>query len=359
MNKTPKKQDPDSDGYRSPLWMITREPRLNRFVQYLQAAREEMEESSQEVVLRFSRRDIETVRREFSRMIRRGEEHLHLLAQIITKYLSMTHEIQSVVIGEIPSTGERFTLSQQITSKELYSTIDLDLGNRQLRKLRFFDGGNWVVPTLVSNVVDYQALEINDFGVYRIMTRVKAEEEIWNKVVDELFGLDALVSRDKQLVHLSPYVKDIFGLKVVVADEGKAFSLLKLLETVRWDSASFADTGIADTPGADRLQFLETKNYLSGGKEKGSGWKALKSVVIWANRTFEIQIQPLKNYLREREHLTKESHTGFKMTRESVRNEVARKNPLFGFYRDLLKWVFMEGRDVPPEHPGVTVLMVE
>jgi hypothetical protein len=104
---------------------------------------------------------------------------------------------------------------------------------------------------------------------------------------------------------------------------------------------------------------LETKNYLSGGKEKGSGWKALKSVVIWANRTFEIQIQPLKNYLREREHLTKESHTGFKMTRESVRNEVARKNPLFGFYRDLLKWVFMEGRDVPPEHPGVTVLMVE
>ena len=73
-----------------------------------------------------------------------------------------------------------------------------------------------------------------------------------------------------------------------------------------------------------------------------SGWSALKSVVSWGGRTFEIQVQPLSNFLHERERLTRESHQGFKSTRERVRDEVAAKVPLFGFYRSLLRWLLLD-----------------
>ena len=47
--------------------------------------------------------------------------------------------------------------------------------------------------------------------------RIKAEEEIWNKVVDEIFEVDSLVERDKELRHLSRYVKKFPGRHVRIA----------------------------------------------------------------------------------------------------------------------------------------------
>ena len=49
-----------------------------------------------------------------------------------------------------------------------------------------------------------------------MISRIKAEEEIWNKVCDEIFRIDELLERDKKLRALSRYVKDVFGVKVVV-----------------------------------------------------------------------------------------------------------------------------------------------
>ena len=87
-----------------------------------------------------------------------------------------------------------------------------------------------------------------------------------------------------------------------------------------------------------------------------SGWRALKSVVMWWDTTIEIQIQVLRNYHRERERITKESHSEFKARREELRDVIATAKPLFGFYRclsavepeclfstcnrDLLQWLF-------------------
>mmetsp|Transcript_34444 Transcript_34444/g.108031 ORF Transcript_34444/g.108031 Transcript_34444/m.108031 type:complete len:163 (-) Transcript_34444:54-542(-) len=71
-----------------------------------------------------------------------------------------------------------------------------------------------------------------------------------------------------------------------------------------------------------------------------SGWRALKSVVMWWDTTIEIQIQVLRNYHRERERITKESHSEFKARREELRDLIATAKPLFGFYRDLLQWLF-------------------
>src|SRR5262249_1175826 len=125
-------------------------------------------------------------------------------------------DLDSIVIGEVPSTRERFTLSHRIEPSDLYSHTDLDLGTRQLQRFRVHDGARFQQPMLVANVVEYQPRAMGRFAVHKLVSRIKAEEEIWKKVVDEIFNLDSLVNRDKQLRELSRFVKDVFGIKFIV-----------------------------------------------------------------------------------------------------------------------------------------------
>lgn len=340
--------------------MVTSEPSLNRFVTDLQRLRlDVMYKPEQNREVRFSRSELESVRSAFAQMIRHGEEALHRLSQLLCETLLSSVQLQSVVIGEVETTRERFTLSQALSMDDLFSTLDIDLGTRQLRKLQFFDGKGWSQATLVANVVDYQPTEPNRFGIHRMSTRIKAEEEIWNKVVDEIFELDTLVYRDKQLRHLSRYVKDIFGIKIVVGEVDDISDVQQELQELVWSDAQLAQHQIEPSLATRRLELVEFKDYLTPGHSKLSGWEAVKSVVHWSGKTVEIQIQPLRTFIREREHLTQESHVSFKAQRELVRNRVAEQVPLFQFYRELLHWLFRNPAGAPPQHPSITVTLVD
>jgi hypothetical protein len=307
--------------------------------------------------LRFSRRHIADARRAFSDMIRRGEERLHQLCGLLAETVLGRHQMLSVVIAEVAPLHERFTLTLDLTAEQLYQSTDLDLGNRQLERLRFIEGAAQHRPTLVSNVIEYQALEPNRFNAYKVLSRVKAEEEIWNKVADEIFNLDGLVLRDKQLRHLSRFVKDVFGVKVVVGAHEDVYRVQKALALLELPSESLARFGLPAE--AKKLEFIEVKDYLQRSHRKRTGWEAMKSVVRWTDKTFEIQIQPLGNFLHERELLTKESHAGFKSRREELREQIAEKLPLFGYYLRLLRWLFSGTEGPPPMLPGVSVELVD
>lgn len=340
----------------SPLWMVSDEPDLHHLVAQLQSALVEPEGPSPRR-LELSRPRIAAARAGFGRMILHGERDLHLLAGLLAGRLIPIHRLRSIVIGEVGRTGDRFTLEKDLDEEELYRTTDLDLGNRLLSRLRFSDGDAWHHAELVSNVVAYEALDANPCGVTRILTRIKAEEEICNKVADELFELDHLVARDKALAHLSRYVKDVFGLKIVVSSKEDVRRAQDALQTLSFETSDLQARALADEPGHRCLDILEVKDYLEG--PKSSGWAALKSVVRWSDRTFEIQVQPLQNFLRERERLTRESHASFKATRERVRDEVAARVPLFGYCRSLLQWLFVNPQGPPPRHPGVEVQLLD
>ncbi len=348
---------PPSD--HSPLWMVTTEPLLNEFVADLQRLR--LAISQQPMVHRelcFSRTGLDAVRAAFASMIRHGEEQVHRLAHLLCATWLPSFQVQSVVIGEVEATSERFTLSQTIAPSDVYTTTDLDLGNRQLGKLQFLTDTGWSRAVLVANSVDYQPTEPNHYAIHRISTRIKAEEEIWNKVVDEIFDLDAIVRRDKKLRHLSQYVKDIFGIKIVVGGVADAYRVHHALVDLTWPDELLLAQQIEPCAATRRLSFVEVKDYLEASQRKQSGWQALKSVVQWAGKTMEIQIQPLHNFLHEREMLTHESHMSFKAHREQVRDQVAAQVPLFRFYRDLLVWVFRTPSAPPPAHEGITVRLV-
>jgi hypothetical protein len=345
----------------SPLWLVTQEPSLDALVTYLDAMRQRISAVPAEThVLEFSRSNLDAVRHSFDRMIRRGEETLHQLCELLcSEFFDGKQLMHSVVVGEVES-HDRFTLVQSLTRDDLRAHTDLDLGTRQLQRFRYTDGSEWKCASLIANFVEYQPLEANRFRIHKLISRIKAEEQIWNKVVDGLFGLERLVRLDKQLSHLSAYVKDVFAVKAVVTDASAARNVHEALLALAWSRSQLESRGIAVTPAHIQLQLVEVKDYLSrSAGRKRSGWGAIKSVIRWGGTMIEIQVQPMTNYHRERERLTRESHAGFKARREAVRNTIADSQPLFGFYRDLLRWLFLTPTLPPPRFPSVVIVVNE
>ena len=345
----------------SPLWLVTHEPQVNELVAYLDVMRRRIVAAPGEMhTFEFSRSRLADVRTAFARMIRHGEGKLHRVCELLCDtYFESSYSLQSVVIGEVETTKERFTLVQAISSADLYSQTDLDLGNRQLQRLRHHDGRTWSRASLVANVVEYQPLDANRWGIHKLISRIKAEEQIWNKVVDGIFGLDRLVQSDKQLRHLGRFVKDVFGVKAVVADAKTARALHEALQKVHWLPAQLDKHHVPVLPSTSRLEFIEVKDYMAQAGRKNSGWEAVKSVFRWWDSMIEVQVQPLSNYHREREALTKESHSGFKARREGLRNQIAETIPLFGFYRDLLRWLFLSPSEPAPTFDSVEIVLKE
>lgn len=335
----------------SPLDLVTRDPEVHAFLRELSEGRDRiLADPDSEHVLSIGKQRIRQVREGFNIAIRRGEATLHRLCEsLVAELMDEACDKQAVVIAETPGTGERIRLEHHITDDALYGKTDLALGMSVLERVRFKGLAGWVQPRLVASFVEYHPLQAGDPVIHKIVSRIKAEEEVWNKVVDELFDLDAVVARDKKLSRYSRFVKDVFGVKLVVGSEDDAVRVHQWLEQACEDPLVFHS--VAET--GEPVRMVETKDYLSDGKD--SGWAALKSVVTAAGQTIEVQIQPLDNHVRELQRLTEVSHTAFKARREQVRDEVARAIPLFGYYRELLRWMFQEPLGFPPEMNGVRV----
>src|SRR3954471_1781679 len=264
----------------SPLSLAPNEPDVNDLVSYLDDIRRRIEASPDETHrFEFSRTRLTDVRTAFARMIRHGEEQLHKICELLCEtFLDATYTLQSVVIGEVESTKERFTLVKSISPGDLYSQTDLDLGTRQLRRLRYHDGRAWSRAGLVANVVEYQPSGMNEWGIHKVISRIKAEEQIWNKVVDSIFGFDQLVNADKQLRHLGGFVKDVFGVKAVVGDPEAVRALHEALLKLRWPAAVLEKHGVPPLDRTSHLEFIEIKDYMADAGRKETGWEAIKSV---------------------------------------------------------------------------------
>jgi hypothetical protein len=334
--------------------MVTRAPRVSALVSNLQRARGPID-AGEEVTLRFSRATLDQTRTEFAAAIRDGEERLHRLCGLLSRVLLReSYELSSIVIAEMPGTREKFTLRQKIDRSDLYSGTDLDLGRRLLERVRLHDDESWSRPRLVANFVEYQPLAMDDFQIHKMISRIKAEEEIWNKVVYEIFELDQVVRQDKELSRHSRFIKDIFGIKIIVSQMADVHPLQLSLEDLRFSEQALADEGVPHESSTEAPRIIEVKNYLAARKK--SGWRALKSVVSWWDQTFEIQIQPLTNYFLEQEYLTRESHSAFKRRRDQIYRRVGETDRVFAFYHELLQWLFREGAEGPgPDLAGVQI----
>lgn len=349
--------------------MALHDPVLHQFISYLAEKKAEQEANpDQHVEIRLPRTYIAKVRAAFRENILDGERHLHILSHLLaSKLLDGFFDLNSNVIGVLQGDAEHrpFLIRERIAQDKLFTVMDLDLGNQMLDNFRYRKDNEWVSLQLSANFVEYIPITAPTTGVNRLTSRVKAEEELWNKVADELFQLDQLVSRDKHLRRYSKYVKDIFGIKIVCSDDVTCIEVHNklremLIEKEACDLLStLHPSSVTKALMCDRhLDFLETKDYLTcaPSEMKKTGWKALKSVVRWQSRLFEIQVQPLGNYYLELDHMSGPSHSSFKILRDTMRDEVAKQVPLYGFYRDLLKMMFTNS-DVSFESRNASVII--
>ena len=350
--------------------MAMNDPVLHRFISYLAEKKAEQEaDPDVHVRIDLSHDFIANVRESFRQNILDGERHLHVLSHLMSSFfLEGEFELHSNVIGVLPWDEDRpFLIRERITRETLFSSMDIDLGNQMLDHFRYRREREWVPLELSANFIEYLPEKRISSGVNRLTSRVKAEEELWNKVTDEIFQIDQLVTRDKHLRHYSKYVKDIFGIKIVCDDVPTCLRVHDKLRALtvagpHWDMLDGLE--FVPMPSEGRkptdplLDFIETKDYLTGpsDKMKKTGWRAIKSVTKWQGRIFEIQVQPLANYYLELDHMAGPSHRSFKLLRDAMRDEVASRIPLYGFYRDLLKMLFMES-DISFESANASVVI--
>lgn len=367
--KSPLNHSVDLPISNSPLLLAMNSPVLHEFIAYLTQKKSEQEANpDQHLTIELSRDFIQRVREGFKQDILDGERRLHLLAHLLASImLEGEFELHSNVIGYLPGEENRqFLIRERINRETLYSVTDIDLGNHMLDNFRYQRDRSWVPLALAANFVEYIPLHRPITGVNRLTSRVKAEEELSNKVADEIFALDELVARDKQLRQYSKFVKDIFGIKIVCEDDVTCMAVHETLKNLMVGDINGTLAHMLDEVGLPvnedvshpLLAFIETKDYLTcdASKMKRTGWRAIKSVVEWNDCLFEIQIQPLANYYLELDHMAGPSHRSFKFTRDSLRDEVAKRIPLYGLYRELLTMLFKES-NAPIESKNVSVII--
>lgn len=357
---------------KSPLFMVVNTPTLHEFITYLTEKKAEQEaDPEKQLTIELKRSFINQVRQSFKQHILTGEQNLHIISHILSSnLLGRDFELHSNVIGILPGSGSRpFLIRERITQGILFSQTDIDLGNTMLGHFKYNYQNNWIPLDLSANFVEYLPDNVTGNQVNRITSRVKAEEELWNKVTDEIFGFDELVLKDKHLQQYSKYIKDVFGIKIICNDDAHCHQVHQHLQNL---TTAECDWHLIDslighqfpedvlTIGNRLLEFIETKNYLDcePDKLKKTGWRAIKSVVKWKNQLFEIQVQPLSNYFLELDHMAGPSHTSFKKNRDLLRQQVSEQVPLYGFYRDLLKMLFIKD-DVSFEYENARVVILD
>jgi len=89
------------------------------------------------------------------------------------------------------------------------------------------------------------------------------------------------------------FVKDVFGLKLVVGDEEQARRVQRHLQDLEFSDEALLAHGVPVLDSTRKVSVIEVKDYLTetASQTKTSGWRALKSVVMWWDTPIEIQLQ--------------------------------------------------------------------
>ena len=169
---------------------------------------------------------------------------------------------------------------------------------------------------------------MNQWGIHKVISRIKAEEQIWNKVVDSIFGFDQLVNADKQLRHLGGLrqrrLRRQGGGRRSRGGAGAARRAAEAAVAAGGAREARRPAAGSDVDASSSSRSRTT--WPRSGGRRPAGRRSSRSSSWW-DSTIEVQVQPLWNYHQEREYLTRESHAGFKERRETLRNQVADAHP--------------------------------
>jgi len=351
-----KRVEVDAD---SPIAMLVKDERTNRLLHSLQQQLEALRASDglSPPVLVLEKKDIDYCRDTWDHGVLRGEHRLYDLAALVCRRLTGTSNIQHVarvVVGpkeeeEAPG-GARIVIEEHITHENLKRFTDYSLATRITRRYRYRASHEQPFNVLYprASFLELWPLDVREESpATRVLTRVKTNDQIWNKVCDALFAIDSLLARDKLLNPHSKYVKDVFGIKVLTPRKSDSYRVEKILDGLTWSFDELATIGLPAEVGLQKLDVVERKDYLTVPLEqkKRTGWEAIKNVYRWGGHLFEVQVQTEANYFLEALHLTDTSHRTFEMHRRQMRRDLEQQVPHYAEFRRLLKMLFRRDDD--------------
>ncbi len=340
----------------SPLAFLIRDERtqrlLSRLAIQLDALRAEAEGGAAAPVLVLQEDEILYARSQWEDAVLLGEQRLHDLATLWawglfgTRRLELAARIIASPKREVES--RRITIEETLSREELHQMSDQRLAARIARRYRYRSRGRGAAFDKLlarASFLELRPLELGPSAhVTRLMTRVKLDDQIWNKVADLFFDIDELLERDKLLGPLSKYVKDVFGLKLLTMKREAAYAVADDIDRLEFGAEDLELLGI---PKADsKVDLIETKDYLALPPEqkKKTGWEALKNVYRWCGQVFEVQIQTEANYFLETHDLSDTSHHTFHMKRDELRSSLDERVPHYKDLRLVLKTLFRSRR---------------
>ncbi|MDP6944654.1 MAG: hypothetical protein QF464_10935, partial [Myxococcota bacterium] len=290
-------------------------------------------------------------RRSWKRAVLDGERRLDDLGTLLAWGLLGTRRIHPVARVICSSRHEpesrRIVIEEALTRGELTRYTDHSLAARIARRYRYRADHRSPYGKLIhrASFLELRPLEaVVTAPATKVLTRVKVDDQIWNKVCDAFFDVDNLVTRDKILNPLSKYIKDVFGIKILTAGPEQSYEIAEILTDIAFGAQELEDIGLG-AEGAEEdavLEILEAKDYVSLPPEqkKQTGWEALKNVYSWRDQVYEIQIQTEANYHLETSDLSDTSHHTFEMRRQSLRLKLDEVIPHYKEFRTVLKALF-------------------
>lgn len=340
----------------SPLALLIRDERTNRLIELLaaqvQALRASASLGTEPPVLALQRSEINYCRDQWEAGVLEGEHRLYDLATLMAWRITGTRRVElvaRVLVGpkeeEESVQSPRIVIEERITREELKRVTDYSMAQRIARHYRYRPRYEDPFGKLYARAsfLEMRPLDMADDAVAtRVMTRVKANEQIWNKVCDALFDIDSFVQRDKILNQRSKYIKDVFGVKVLTPRRSDSYRVDASLRAMRFGKNEIEGLGLDWEPSVDHLDLIEHKDYLALplDQKKRTGWEAIKNVYRWGNQVFEVQIQTEANYFLEVLDLTDTSHRTFEMQRRRMRWELEERIPHYRDIRKVLKFLF-------------------
>lgn len=306
--------------------------------------------------LEISASEIAYVKFHWERSVLAGERRLYDLARLLAWRVLGTRNLQPVArilagtrTEERHQLRSRIAIEEVLTWERLARTTDYSLATRIARRYRYRPEDSEEFKTLYARAsfLELQPLEaIAEARATRVLTRVKANDQIWNKVCDAIFDVDEVLARDKILNARTKYIKDVFGIKILTAHREESVAVHEALEKAAFSGAELRELRLplplAKAEASGVLELVEHKDYLSreGEPKKSTGWEAIKNVYRWCGQLFEVQIQTEANYFLEQFHLSKTSHLTFEMQRRAMRRHLEQHVPHYRDFRQLLKTIF-------------------
>lgn len=347
----------------SPLALLIRDDRthrlLGRLVAQIEALQTAHRRGAQAPVLIVTREELEYARSTWERAVLLGERRLHHLATLLAWELLGTRQLEHVARIIASPTRERgahrIVIEERLSPEQLGATHDSGLASQIANRYLYRNGGD-AFRALVARAsfMELRPLEtVPDAAATRVLTRVKVEDQIWNKVCDACFDIDRLVRRDKILNLQSKYIKDVFGIKVLTTDREASYEVAERMNQVRFAATARASLSCGELADP-ALELIEIKDYLAlpPSQKKRTGWEAIKNVYRWCGQVFEVQIQTEANYHLEAQDLSNTSHRTFATQRELLRSELDDRVPYYREFRAVLRTLFQRQGDRGAPLPG-------